>query len=66
MHWLEDAIWQFMRVAAFVFQLVGVIGVIAGACLIWLQIYNALIEEDTTNEDQHHTGEEDQPVQQGL
>lgn len=71
MHWLEDAIWWFMRVAAFVFQLVGVAGILAGAGIIWVQLYSALIDTDKTEVETHgksETGsrEEDRTVQPGL
>lgn len=40
MHWVEDLLWWLMGVAAFVCQLVGIIGFIAGIGVIWVRLFD--------------------------
>lgn len=64
--WVIPAIWEGLNVLAFILQLVGVLGVIAGSIMALMDISEFILEVTEDGESQAGSGEEDPSVQQGL
>lgn len=64
--WVIPAMWELTRMLAFIFQLIGLLGLMA-FCFIGLIAFADKILEMTENDEDHdRLGEEDSPLQPGL
>lgn len=64
--WVIPATWEAMKVLAFILQLVGVLGLIAGCIMALMDISEFILEVSEDGESQAGPGEEDSSVQPGL
>ena len=63
MMWIADLFWAIGRVLAFIMQLTGAVGVIAGIAILIYRLNERLLEEAEKHEDSIRRGEEDQSLQ---